>query len=321
VAVNWEAAVSQFSNYLRVERAMAARTIEAYQRDLEEFRRLHHDRGGADPVPAKVTSIDVRAHLAALYDGVKASTISRKLSSLRALYRYLNLRGHVTGNPARAVKSPKRGQPLPRALDVDDAFRLVEVPATQNAEPTPLELRDRAIHEVLYGAGLRVSECCGLDLDDVDSRGARGTLVSVREGKGRKDRIVPLGRKADEALVAYLEVRRELRDPKTGEQDPRALFLNYRGGRLRPRSIQRHLGRYVVAAGTAAATPHALRHSFATHLLDGGVDLRAIQELLGHASLSSTQIYTKVSMDRLMAVYDAAHPHAKRDAKRDDEDR
>ncbi len=296
---------------------MAPRTIAAYERDLEEFRRGYADRRGADPRVGEVTALDVRAHLAALYDRSKATTLSRKLSSLRAFYRFLSLRGHVDKNPARSVKGPKRGQPLPRALDIDDAFRLVEVPATERAEPTALKARDRAIHEVLYGAGLRVSECCALDVDDVDSRGGRGTLVTVRQGKGGKQRLVPLGQKADEALSAYLAARPDLRDAKTGEQDPCALFLNYRGGRLTPRSVQRHLGRYVIEAGTAAATPHALRHSFATHLLDGGVDLRAIQELLGHASLSSTQIYTKVSMDRLMAVYDAAHPHAS--GRRDEE--
>ncbi len=310
--MNWECAARAFCDHLRVERALAARTVEAYARDLEEFRRIFSESQGADPVPADVTTLDVRAHLAALYRGARAPTIARKLSSLRAFFRFLNLRGHMAGNPARSVRSPKRGQPLPRALDIDDAFRLVEVPGEAGGEPTALELRDRAIHEVLYGAGLRVSECCALDLDDIDRRDGRGGLVAVRGGKGGKDRIVPLGSKADEALSAYVAVRPELRDPKTGEQDPSALFLNYRGGRLTPRSIQRHIGRYAVRAGSPAATPHGLRHSFATHLLDGGVDLRAIQELLGHASLSSTQIYTKVSMERLMAVYDEAHPHARR---------
>lgn len=309
--MEWAAAVDAFCDHLRVERALSARTVEAYARDLEEFRRVYEGRRGAEPAPSAVTALDVRAHLAALYEGAKATTLGRKLSSLRAFFRFLNVRGKVAGNPARSIKSPKRERPLPRALDVDDAFRLVEAPAREAAEPAPLELRDRAIHEVLYGGGLRVSECCGLDVDDV-SRGERGTLVSVRAGKGEKDRIVPVGAKADEAIEAYLrDGRPALRDAKTGQQDPRALFLNYRGGRLTPRSIQRHLGRYALAEG-APATPHALRHSFATHLLDGGVDLRAIQELLGHASLGSTQIYTRVSMDRLMEVYDAAHPHAKR---------
>jgi integrase/recombinase XerC len=208
------------------------------------------------------------------------------------------------------VRSPKRKKALPRALDVDDTFRLIEAPA----EDTPLARRDRALVEVLYGAGLRVSEGCGLDLGDLDRGRYGSTLLRVRKGKGGKVRLVPLGAKADEALAAYLAVRDQLAEPRTGRQaDPDALFLNYRGGRLTPRSVQRLVGRRVITAGTAEATPHALRHSFATHLLDGGVDLRSIQELLGHASLASTQVYTRVSLDHLMSVYDAAHPRAQRD--------
>jgi integrase/recombinase XerC len=158
---------------------------------------------------------------------------------------------------------------------------------------------------------LRVSECCRLDISDIDRRRYAGqTIVEVRRGKGGKGRIVPLGSKAVDALDAYFAARPVLCDPRTSAQDPEALFLNERGRRLTPRSVQRLVGRYAALAGTEA-TPHALRHSFATHLLDGGVDLRAIQELLGHASLASTQIYTKVSLDHLMTVYDAAHPHAR----------
>jgi integrase/recombinase XerC len=164
---------------------------------------------------------------------------------------------------------------------------------------------------VLYGAGVRVSECCGLDLDDLDRSRYGAPLVNVRRGKGNKGRLVPLGAKADDALRDYLAVRGALADPRTGALDPAALFVNHRGGRLTPRSVQRHVRGYALGAGTAPATPHSLRHSFATHLLDGGVDLRAIQELLGHASLASTQVYTKVSLDHLMAVYDGAHPRAR----------
>jgi integrase/recombinase XerC len=174
-----------------------------------------------------------------------------------------------------------------------------------------LRSRDRAILEVVYGAGLRVSECCNLDVVDIDA-GRHGTsLIRVRAGKGGKDRLVPVGSKAEEAVSAYLRVRGQLRDPRTKRSHATALFLNHRGGRLTPRSVQRMVSRRVIRAGTQDATPHALRHSFATHLLDGGVDLRSIQELLGHASLASTQVYTKVSLDHLMSVYDNAHPRAR----------
>jgi integrase/recombinase XerC len=308
--VDWAAAVDAFGRYLRVEKAYSPRTCDAYGRDLEEFRRVFVERRGREPAPKAIDTLDVRAHLAALFDRNDATSIARKLSALRGFFRFLINRGVVEHNPARAVRSPKRKQALPRALDVDDTFRLIEAPA---AADTPLARRDRALLEVLYGAGLRVSECCGLDLGDLDRGRYGSTLLQVRRGKGGKARLVPLGAKADAAIAAYLEVRDQLAEPKTGRQaDPDALFLNYRGGRLTPRSAQRLVGRRVITAGTAAATPHALRHSFATHLLDGGVDLRAIQELLGHASLASTQVYTRVSLDHLMTVYDGAHPRARR---------
>ncbi len=313
--MDWKRAVGEFLDHLKVERACSERTAVAYGRDLEEFRRLFCDRGGADPDPIRVDTADIRAHLAALFGTNDAATIARKLSSLRSFFRFLAHRGLIEGNPARAVRSPKRRKPLPRALDVDDTFRLIEV---ANAEPARaelqqrLQLRDRALLEVLYGAGLRVSECCGLDVADLDrGRYQDTTLIRVRRGKGGKSRLVPVGSKAEQALAAYLERRAEFAHPRTGAIDPAALFLNHRGGRLTPRSAQRMVSRYAELSGAGEATPHALRHSFATHLLDQGVDLRAIQELLGHASLASTQIYTKVSLDHLMEVYDRSHPRAR----------
>ena len=175
-----------------------------------------------------------------------------------------------------------------------------------------LRVRDRAMLAVLYGSGLRVAECGGLDLGAIDRGRYAAALVHVRRGKGQKGRQVPLGSQAMTALDEYLAVRDSLRHPRTGHQDQRALFLGLRGTRLTPRSVQRMVVRCVLQAATDEATPHALRHSFATHLLDSGVDLRSIQELLGHASLASTQIYTKVSLDHLMSVYDASHPRARR---------
>ncbi len=309
-----------FAQHLEVERGYSPRTLSAYARDLREFARLYEARQGKAPKVTRLDNFDIRAHLAELYDTNQASSISRKLSSLRTFFRFLLARGIIKQNPAATVRSPKRKKSLPRALDVDDITRLMKVPLAGKESGqgnATLQLRDCAIFEVLYGGGLRISECCGLDLDDIDrerysGRKLRQVVMRVRHGKGNKERIVPLGSMAMTALDAYLEVRAQLRDSRTKSQDGAALFLNYKGGRLTPRSVQRHMGRYVVTAGVPDATPHGLRHSFATHLLDGGVDLRSIQEMLGHASLASTQVYTKVSLDHIMGVYDAAHPHAQK---------
>ncbi len=306
--------MAAFGNYVAVERALSPRTCAAYLRDVEEFRAGVVDRRDLDG-PGKCDTMDVRAHLASLFDRNDAASIARKLSSLRAFFRFLANRGVVQTNPARAVRSPKRKQALPRALDVDDAFAVMDAPPAavpQEPRARARALRDAALVEVLYGVGVRVSECCALDLSDVDrSRyGAAGTVVHVRKGKGGKMRIVPLGGKASTALDAYLAERAALRDPKTGAIDIAAVFLNNRGGRLTTRSAQRIVKGRSLGVGVSA-TPHVMRHSFATHLLDGGADLRSIQELLGHASLKSTQIYTKVSLDRLMEVYDTSHPRAR----------
>jgi integrase/recombinase XerC len=293
--MTWAAARDAFLASLE-QRGLSGHTRAAYGRDLEEFRRVIAARLGREPAPARVDTVQVRAYLAALFGTNDSASIARKFSSLRAFFRFLTRRGDVARDPTAAIRQPKRKRALPRALSVDDAFRVVESPEPKRAD---LEARDRAIVEVLYGAGLRVSELCGLDVGDV---GRDEGLVRVRHGKGGKERIVPLGAKALAALDAYLALR-----PGGG-----ALFTNARGGRITPRSVQRHLARAAALAGVDGVSPHALRHSFATHLLDGGVDLRSIQELLGHASLSSTQIYTKVSLDHLMKVYDDAHPHARK---------
>jgi integrase/recombinase XerC len=325
--MDWQCASREFRHYLSVERAASPHTTAAYTRDLAEFRALYLERYGREPEPATIDTPAIRSHLAALFGRNDSASIARKLSALRTFFAFLIRRGAMDHNPARLVRSPKRKKALPRALDVDDTFRLVEAPTAALAAPDnasdpgkshdagsartrAIKLRDRALLEVLYGSGLRVSECCGLDIADLDSSRFDTTIVTVRRGKGGKGRQVPLGRTATAAVAAYHKARPALRDARTGHIDPRALFINYRGGRLTPRSVQRMVGQCVQSAGTADATPHSLRHSFATHLLDSGVDLRAIQELLGHASLSSTQIYTKVSLDHLMAVYDQAHPRA-----------
>jgi len=249
----------------------------------------------------------VRTYLASLFGRNSASTIGRKLSSLRSFGDFLVRAGARQDNPAALVAMPKRPQVLPRFLTEDEAIRLMEAP-----DPTtPLGARDVAILELLYGGGLRVSEACALDVGDVEL--SEGT-VRVRAGKGNRDRIVPIGEPAVQAIQRYLGRRPELRHPRTGAQDAAALFLNHRGGRLTVRSVARRVDRGCLEAGTRArVSPHALRHSCATHMLDRGADLRSIQEILGHASLRTTQRYTHVSIEHLMRIYDQAHPRARKD--------
>jgi integrase/recombinase XerC len=229
--------------------------------------------------------------------------VARKIAAVRSWMRWLHRRGHLTKNPAAELSTPKVRRPLPTFLSVDAAAQVVEAPATDTAAGC----RDRALLELLYGSGLRVSEAAGLNRFDVDLSEARVRVV----GKGNKERIVPLGTKCVDALKAYLLVRGELA-AKSATPDERALFLSPRGKRLGVRAIQTQVQRFgALGAGRADLHPHALRHTFATHLLDGGADLRAIQELLGHSSLSTTQRYTHVSTDHLMKAYDNAHPLAR----------
>ena len=309
--MDWDTAIAAFTQYLEVERAYSPRTVEVYTRDVAALRAHLHAKRERDVPLARLSTLDVRSFLASLFEANEAATTSRKLSSIRAFGQFLVKRDVIGANPAAAVRGPKKKRGLPRALDVDDAFRLVEAPGTtgrtshrtlssaEQARHALLRLRDAALLELLYGTGLRVSEACGLDLDDIDRDRYNTPMLLVRRGKGNKSRQVPLGGAADRALGAYLPARRAL-----GAGDRGALFVNAAGERLTPRSVQRMVKRWTIAGGVhAAATPHGLRHSFATHLLDEGVDLRAIQELLGHASLATTQVYAHVSAAHLMAVY------------------
>jgi integrase/recombinase XerC len=291
--------IDRFQQFLIVERNVSAHTCAAYLRDLAEFREFLAGHGGADAaLLPRIDHLLLRRYLAELHQRNQRTSIARKLSALRTFFRYLVREGVLTVNPAEGVATPKRNRYLPKTLSVDEAAALMERGHGANV----LALRDRAILELLYSSGLRVSELTGLNLGGLD---LRENLVRVL-GKGRKERIVPVGRKAHEALAAYLEAR-----GTGGDEAP--LFVNHRGGRLTPRSVQRHLKTRLLKAGVLKdISPHALRHSFATHLLDGGADLRAIQELLGHASLSTTQRYTQVSVDQLMAVYDKAHPRSRK---------
>lgn len=299
--------LSMFGEYLKVEKNSSPHTVEAYIRDLSQFQAFLAEQVGNSTM-ADIDHLVVRRYIGTLYKKEKKSTIGRKLASLRTFFDFLIKKGRLDNNPARMVSIPKREKTLPSFISVDEAFALMDAPQ----DSTQANLRDKAILELLYSCGLRVSELVGLDIDNVD---LNECVVRVL-GKGNKERIVPIGRKAVEAIEKYLEVRSQ--KPGVGEitriasTDHRPLFLNFRGGRLTQRSVERFVKKYTTGmAGGKRVTPHSLRHTFATHLLDNGADLRVIQEMLGHASLSTTQKYTHLSMDRLMAVYDKAHPKAK----------
>ena len=288
-----DAAVGSFLEYLGVERGASPHTLRSYAADLTEFTRFLADEriGGLPEADTRA----VRAYVARLHQRrLSKATIARKLAAVRSCFRFLARRGALPANPARQVRSPRLGRRLPSFLPVDEATVLLNAPP----EPSAAGARDRALLELLYASGLRVAEGCGLDLDDVDE--ARRTVRVV--GKGDKERVVPVGETALEALAAHLAMRGRRRGP---------LFLNARGGRLTPRSAHRIVRARARQAGIdQRVTPHTLRHSFATHMLGAGADLRLIQELLGHSRLSTTQRYTHVSPEHLMRVYDRAHPRA-----------
>lgn len=293
-------AVEAFLLHLSAQRRVSVHTLRAYQQDLEHLQGFAARRG--HPAASSVEALNLmllRGFLAERHTLDQATTQARRISALRSFCRFCLRTGRLKDNPALMLATPKRPQSIPKALSVDEAFAAVEAPPGDGA----LAVRDRAILELLYGSGLRVAELCGLSVEDADlSEG----MVRVL-GKGRKERLVPLSRKSRTALEVWLAQRNTL-----GPKDE-ALFVNHRGGRLTTRSVARHLARYGVDTGVRGRLhPHRMRHSFATHLLEGGADLRSIQELLGHQSLSTTQRYTKVDLDHLMRVYDAAHPHAKR---------
>ena len=307
MSANADEALERFVAHLRVELDRSPATVRAYATDIKEL--VEHAAGDSPAAEVTLGDLDrqkVQSYLAAVHGRSSASTLARKLSSLRTFFRFLTQRGLVSSDPTAGIPTPRKEQRLPAFLPVDAMFALLETPRSDE----PLGLRDRAILELLYGAGLRVSELCDLDVAALDMP---SSLVRVL-GKGRKERIVPFGSKARRALETWLAVRSELRLGKAGDvpaRDEAALFLNRFGGRLSQRSVARMVDRHVMACALQhSISPHALRHSFATHLLDSGASLRHIQELLGHASLSTTQGYTHLSLDRLIEVYDRAHPKA-----------
>jgi integrase/recombinase XerC len=304
--------VQRFGEHLASERRASPHTVLAYTRDVTALTEYVRQRRGEGARLEDIDKLLLRAFLGELSRAVSPSTIGRKLASVRTFFGWLEREGLVRKNPAAALASPKLRRKLPTFVSADAAAEIVQVPL--EAAVTPAErVRDAALLEVLYGCGLRVSELVGLDLDHVAFEREELRVL----GKGKKERLVPLGSKAREAIVAYLEKRPELRNERTGAQDTRALFLGRRGTRLGVRRVQTLVHRYgALGAGRSDLHPHALRHSCATHLLEGGADLRAIQELLGHSSLATTQRYTHVSLDQLMRVYDRAHPLARRPNER-----
>ncbi|MEX1367284.1 MAG: tyrosine recombinase XerC [Nannocystaceae bacterium] len=300
--------LERFVEHLTEQVRASPHTIKAYRRDVAQFLDTVEDVTGREPVPDDLRVRQVRAHLARMHGTRAPSTMSRKLSALRRFGEFLRQRGLVEDNEAALIHNPKRAQRLPVALPVDDVTAMIEAPASEELAPAQARrLRDRAVLEVLYGGGLRVSECVELDLDHLRWDGDR-LLLRVVRGKGGKDRIVPLGRPAAQALRQYLKARPRLQRPKS---PPQAVFLGNRGGRLSDRQVRYLVERRSNEQAHARISPHGLRHSFATHLLESGCDLRAIQSMLGHASLSTTQRYTHLSMGRLLDVYEQAHPRAR----------
>jgi integrase/recombinase XerD len=301
-----ERSVRGYLDHLAVERGLATNTLASYRRDLRRYADFLAERGIQDP--GAIGELDVSGFLRSLRDGnaehsaLGASSAARAVVAVRGLHRFLLREGLAPSDPAIAVRPPTPPRRLPKAISLEYVERLM---AAAVADGAPLALRDRALLEVLYGTGSRISEAVGLDRDDLDLHA--GTVLL--RGKGGKQRIVPVGSYARDAVEAYL-VRARPQLAATGRSTP-ALFLNARGGRLSRQSAWTVLR--TVAGRAQLAThisPHTLRHSFATHLLDGGADVRVVQELLGHASVTTTQIYTLVTVDRLREVYAAAHPRA-----------
>ena len=302
--------ITRFLDHLSVERGLSRNTLDAYRRDLARYGRFLAEQGVSDP--AKAGEPETAAFIQHLSESEYApgkayrpSSVARTLAAVRSLHRFLLREGDTAADPAEGVARPKVPRNLPRPLTVDEMASLVAAPGDDGR---PVALRDRAILETLYGAGLRISELVGLDVDDIDLE--EGSVQAM--GKGSKQRIVPLGRYAVRAVESYL-VRG--RPTMAAARSGPALFLNQRGGRLTRQGCTNIIKAMAKRAGIRKrVTPHMLRHSFATHMLEGGADVRVVQELLGHASVATTQIYTLVTKDRLREVYFDAHPRARRRA-------
>jgi integrase/recombinase XerC len=298
-----EEALAEFLRYLGLEKNASAHTVKSYREDLVQALGFFRDHlQGRVAEPAQLTTRHLRAYLAWLStQGYSRATIARRMAAVRSWFRFLCRRGVLTANPADGLRGPRQERKLPHFLAESDLTRLLEAPPAGD----PLGLRDRAVLEVLYSAGLRVSELTGLDLGDLDLEAG---LATVR-GKGKRERLALLGPPACKALNRWLACRSQALGDRA--RRPAAVFLSRRGTRLTSRSVGRLLEKYLKQAGLDPRTsPHTLRHSFATHLLDRGADIRSVQELLGHRSLATTQVYTHVTTHRLRDTYHKAHPRA-----------
>lgn len=296
-------AIERFLQYLRVERNASAYTVKSYREDLLALAAYLEQAMGRPVMPSEITPLDLRGYVSSLHHaGYARTTIARRLASLRSFFRFGRREGWVQGNPARPLRNPRRERTLPHCLSDDEVARLLAAPPADQ----PLGLRDRAMLETMYSAGLRVGELVGLNDGDLS---LSEQVLRVR-GKGRRERIAPLGSYALSALRQWLRVRRL--SPREAQGADAPLFVSRLGRRLTTRSVGRMLERYLAQAGLdRRTTPHTLRHSFATHLLDRGADIRSVQELLGHKSLTTTQIYTHLSTAALREAYERAHPRAK----------
>ena len=298
--------LNQFLQHLKYERNVSPHTLRNYASDLEQFRDHLFKIEKRQDIPVKdIDRLTIREWMAGLHGDHKKTSVARKLASLRTFFQFLIREGVLEVNPAKLVATPKIERKIPNHLNQEDAVRFIETPDLNN----DLGRRDRAILEFLYATGIRVGELVGLNLRDIDFR---ERLVRVT-GKRKKQRIVPFGEPALHALMHYLEETRPkfLSNAPAEKREDQAVFLNYQGTRITTRSVGRMIDKYIKhCADVHHISPHSLRHTFATHLLDAGADLRHIQELLGHARLSTTQIYTQVSMEKMIDVYSKAHPKA-----------
>jgi integrase/recombinase XerC len=295
--------IDRFLNYQQTERNASELTLKSYSEDLTALADyLEEAREGCCPSPSEVSPFELRGYVGALHEAEYAkSTIARRLASLRSFYRFGQREGWVENNPAKALRNPRQGRTLPHFLSAEDIGHLLRAPSAK----TVAGKRDRAILETMYSAGLRVSEAVGLNDGDLDFRAG---LARVR-GKGKRERFAPLGSYATEAIAKWLDVRKLHVSEPSGAEAP--VFVNKFGKRITTRSVARMLEKYLKEAGLDGRTsPHSLRHSFATHLLDRGADIRSVQELLGHKSLVTTQIYTHVSTAGLREIYEKTHPRA-----------
>jgi len=293
--------IKQFITYLKVERNYSQHTVDSYDFDLSDFMKFLTDENGVLPSIEDIDHLTIRSYLANLQERqLSRSTVVRRLSSIRSFFKYLCRRGYLETDPTSALSSPKIQRKLPDFLEISEIDLLLSAPDTKDI----LGLRDQAILELLYSTGMRVSELLALDLSDID----RGNAIVKVRGKGKKERIIPIGGPAISALNNYIERRHEL----AGDNSTQAIFLSERGNRIPDsKSIGRRITKYAQAVGIKKKiTPHTFRHTFATHLLNAGADLRSVQELLGHTNLVTTQIYTHVTADRLKKVYEKTHPRA-----------